>query len=452
MSTDESDSPYDPPESSPSPEGTSGAPQRPLAVFSWVLFDFANSPFPTLVLTFVFATWFTRGIVGDEVAGQSIWGLVVAISGILVALISPMMGAIADRGGYKREFLIGNVIVACLATAGLYWAGAPGQVWAASLMFILANVCYELSLVFYNAFLPDLNRPDQAGRISGNGYALGYIGGLACLALALVMFVMPDPPWFGFSTEAGENIRATNFLVAIWFIVFAIPQFLFVQEPDRVRVPLDRAVLTESFSQLFRTFKEIREYREVARFLLARLLYNDGLVTAFAFGAIYAQGEFGFAADELLIFGIVLNVASGVGSFVMGYIDDRFGGKLTVQISIVGLLIASIVAVVAPKAYPSVFWAGAILLGLFVGPNQSASRSLMSRMVPASKENEFFGFFAFSGKATSFIGPLALSVLTALFNQRAGMAAVVVLLVAGMAVLHGVDEDAGIAAAKRDPG
>ena len=208
--------------------------------------------------------------------------------------------------------------------------------------------------------------------------------------------------------------------------------------------------MREGVARLRSTFHEIRNYRQVVRFLLARLLYNDGLITAFSFGAIYAQGTFGFSAEELLYFGIVLNVAAGVGSFAMGFLDDRVGGKLTVQVSIVGLLVASIFAVLAPNR--TLFWVSALLLGLFVGPNQSASRSLMSRMVPDDKENEFFGFFAFSGKATSFVGPLALAVLNSLFNQRTGMAAIVVLLLAGFAVLWGLDEEEGISMAKRSEG
>ncbi len=426
-------------------------PASPLAVASWVLYDFANSAFPTLVVTFVFATWFTAGVVGDDVTGTSIWGNVVALSGVLVALLSPIMGAVADRGGYKREFLIGTVVVCVLATAGLYWAGQPGYVWTASIVFVIANVAFEMGLVFYNAFLPDLNRPAQTGRISGYGYALGYVGGLLCLGLALVGFVMPEQPWLGLSTEAGQNVRATNLLVAGWFLVFALPQFLFVQETQRRTTPVGGNVVADSFAQLRDTFREVQEYRQVVRFLIARLLYNDGLVTVFAFGAIYAQGTFGFTTEEVLGFGVALNVSAGLGSFVMGFLDDRIGGKRTVMISIVGLLLCTLAAVVAPSK--TAFWISSMVLGLFVGPNQSSSRSLMSRLVPESKENEFFGFFAFSGKATSFIGPLAMGWLTWAFaTQRAGVLAVAGLLLAGLVALYYVDEDEGIAAAKAAPG
>ena len=419
------------------------SPASPLAVFSWVLYDFANSPFVTLVVTFIFATWFTSGVVGDEIRGTTIWGNVVAASGVIIALLSPLFGAIADRGGYKREFLIGSVVLCCIATSALYWTSLPGMVWPAAITFLAANVLFEMGLVFYNAFLPDLNRPEQMGRISGNGYALGYIGGLACLAVALVGFIQPEQPWFGLSSEAGQNVRATNLLVAVWFIVFALPQFLYVKEAEGRLTPRGGNLLQESFGQLAATFREVRSYRQIVRFLIARLLYNDGLVTVFAFGAIYATGTFGFTTVEVLYFGAALNVTAGIGSFAMGYLDDRIGGKRTVMISIVGLLVATMLAVVAPNK--AVFWAASLLLGIFVGPNQSASRSLMGRLVPRDKENEFFGFFAFSGKATSFIGPLAMAWLTAAFqSQRAGVAAIAVLLLAGLVTLSTLDEEEGL--------
>ena len=423
-------------------ETASKEPASGLAVFSWVLYDVANSPFSTLVVTFIFATWFTAGVVGDSTLGTTIWGNVMAASGITIAMLSPVVGAIADRGGYKREFLIGTVLICVVATTALYWA-TPGRIAYAAGVFLVANVFFELSLVFYNAFLPDLNRPAEMGRISGYGYALGYVGGLVVLGIALVGFVMPEQPWFGLSTEAGENVRATNILVAVWFLVFSIPHFLFVRETQTRATPAGGNVVGDSFKQLAATFQEIREYRQVARFLLARLLYNDGLVTMFAFGAIYAQGTFGFDTQEILVFGAALNVTAAAGAFAMGYLDDRIGGKRTVIISIIGLIVSTVFVVIAWDR--TVFWIASLFLGIFVGPNQSASRSLMGRIVPPDKENEFFGFFAFSGKVTSFIGPLAMAWLTAAFSsQRAGAAAVVVLLVVGLIALLYVDEEEGI--------
>jgi len=217
--------------------------------------------------------------------------------------------------------------------------------------------------------------------------------------------------------------------------------------------------------QIKSTFRDVRQYREMAKFLIARLIYNDGLITVFAFGGIYAAGTFGFSFQDILIFGIVLNVAAGIGAFMMGFLDDMIGGKSTIQISNIGLIVACIIAVSAPDrdlftitlpiigpmmiTGKSMFWLSGILIGIFSGPNQSASRSLMARFVPKDRENEFFGFFAFSGKATAFMGPFLLGVLTQIFeSQRYGIAVVILFLMVGFILLRSVDEDAGIAASQ----
>ena len=309
------------------------------------------------------------------------------------------------------------------------------------MLVVIANVAFEFATVFYNAFLPDMAPPGRIGRFRASAWGLGYFGGLLALAFALVALVQPETPWFGFSTENGENIRATNLLVAAWFLVFSVPLLLWVPE-DKSRVSVSGRVFKDAFVQLRRTFSEIRKYRQMVRFLVARLIYNDGLVTVFAFGGIYAAGTFGFSFEQVLLFGIVINVAAGLGAAAMGVLDDKIGGKRTIIISLVGLIAASLLAVLATSALW--FWIAGILLGVFVGPNQAASRSLMGRFVPHEMENEFFGFFAFSGKLTAFIGPLLLGVLTDVSgSQRVGISIVIVLFVLGLLLLLPVDERAG---------
>ncbi len=415
-------------------------------VWSWALYDFANSPFTTLVVTFVYATYFTQVIAANEERGTVLWSRAVALTAIAVALLSPFLGALADRGGYRKLFLLISTAVCVVGSAALYWV-EPGRAVTALLFFVLANVAFEMGMVFYNAFLPDIATPGRIGRVSGYGWALGYGGGLVALVVALVALVQPEVPWFGFARDNGENIRATNLLVAGWFVVFSLPLFFWVHE-DKSRVSLGGNVVAEAYDQLRGTFGEIRRYRQVVRLLLARVLYNDGLVTVFAFGGIYAAGTFDFSFEEILVFGIVLNATAGAGAFILGFLDDRLGGKRTLTISLWGLIAASSLAVVAPDK--TTFWVAGIVVGIFSGPNQSASRSLLGRFVPPEKENEFFGFFAFSGKATAFLGPFLLGVLTAAFgSQRAGISIVVLLLVAGLVVLRGVDEEEGIRVAAR---
>ena len=410
------------------------------------MYDFANSAFTTLVVTFIYSTYFVKSLASSEIIGTTLWSRGVTFSAIAVALVSPLAGALADRGGYRKSFLLVTTIIAVVATTVLYTA-TPGQVMKALLWFAIANFAFEMGNVFYNAFLPDIAPREYIGRISGYGWGLGYIGGLLAMGIAMVGFVSAETPWFGFTKEAGANIRATNLLVAVWFAFFSIPIFLWVRE-KKAPVTQVRGLLAASYRQLTRTFREARQYREIIKLLIARLVYNDGLITIFAFGGIYAAGTFGFTFTEIMIFGIVLNVAAGIGAFVMGFFDDLLGGKRTIQISLVFLIVATLLAIFTHSK--TVFWVSGIMVGFFAGPNQSASRSLLGRFVPPEKENEFFGLFAFSGKATAFLGPLALGELTRVFHsQRAGVSIVAVLFVAGIVLLKWVDEKEGIRAAGR---
>lgn len=416
------------------------------AVWSWAFYDFANSAFATLVITFVYGTYFTQAIAPDAITGTALWSRAVTVTALIVAFCAPFLGALADRGGYRKRFVMIFTLVCVIATASLYRV-LPGEIYAALVLVVIANVAFEFAEVFYNAFLADIAPPERIGRVSGYGWGLGYVGGLLALVLALVGFVQPDVPWFGFSTEAGENVRATNLLVAGWFLVFSLPLFMWVAE-DKSRVSVAGRVLADTVTQLVGTFRHLRRYRQIVRFLLARLIYNDGLVTIFAFGGIYAAETFGFSLEEVLLFGIALNIAAGGGALLMGHVDDLIGGKRTILLSLVGLIIATIIALLATTKLW--FWVAGLLIGLFVGPNQAASRSLMGRFVPPEAENELFGFFAFSGKLTAFIGPFLLGTITqATGSQRLGVSVVLGLFILGLAIMSTVDEQEGIAVAGR---
>jgi UMF1 family MFS transporter len=415
----------------------------PKVVWSWAFYDFANSAFTTLVVTFIYATYFTKAMAPDEIIGTAWWSRAVALSAILIAVLSPLMGAIADQGGARKRFLAVSTAVCVLATAALAFIapGDTGTVVLALTLFVVANIAFEMSSLFNSAFLPSIASPERIGRVSGYGWGLGYVGGLLCLVVALVGFVQPEVPWFGMTTEGGWNVRATNLLVAAWFLLFSLPMFLNVPERRATHAKVD---VLGAFRGLAQTLRDVQRYREIVKFLAARLIYNDGLVTIFAFGGIYAAGTFGFTISEVILFGIVLNVASGLGAIAFGWVDDKLGGRNTILITLVALIIASLMAVLAPtRAW---FWAAGILVGIFVGPNQSASRSLMGRLVPEKHETEFFGFFAFSGKATAFLGPLLLGVVTKLFDsQRAGVATVIAFFAVGGVILLTVDEKRGMA-------
>ena len=449
-------------------------------IISWMMYDFANSSFANNVITFIYATFFTKVIVENEIVGTTLWSRGVGIIMLVVALLSPPLGALADQGGYRKRFLIFFTFLAVIFTALLYFP-QQGQVTFAIAIYIIACICFEMGTVFYNAFLPDIAPPERIGRISGQAWGVGYFGGLLSMAILMVGFVSAETPWFGLSKETHEHIRATNIGVAIWFAIFSLPAFFYLPEPP-ARQTGDKLSLAASYRRILQTFRELQRYREIFKLLLARLVYNDGLVTVFAFGGIYAAGTYGFTFEEVLFFGIIINIAAGIGAWCFGYLDDRLGGKLTIQITLIGFIIGSVIAVlpheifqlwiefafwdtgrliglfVDPNQSASVsaiqsfifdkkfqFWIAGILVGLFAGPNQSASRSLMGRFIPKNKETEFYGFYAFSGKATAFLGPLLMGIITQAFqSQRIGMATVGLFFIIGSILLRTVDEQKGI--------
>jgi len=421
-------------------QATRAQPRRTLA--AWAMFDWANSAFATLVVTFVYATYFTTAIAADEVTGTAQWSRAVGLSGVLVAVLAPPLGALADRSGRRLTCLGMCTLVCCVASAGLTGVH-PDWVWAGLIalsLFVVANVAFELSTVFYNAFLPELVPAERVGRLSGWAWGLGYAGGLLSLVLALVVLAR-EQPLFGISTEAGFNYRAVCLLAAGWFALFSLPLFVFApRRPSRGGSASPRM---GAYRELRHTFGRLRHYPDITRLLAARLLYNDGLITIFAFGGIYAAGTFGMSLPEVIQFGIALNVAAGIGAGVFGVVDDRLGGKRTILVTLVALTVFSLLAVWAPSV--GWLWLAGLSLGLFVGPNQSASRTLMSRFVPEQHAAAFFGLFAFSGKITTFAGPLLLGIVTqATGSQRLGVATVVGFFVLGGLLLLTVDERRGI--------
>ena len=407
-------------------------------IWSWCFYDFGNSAFTTLVITFIYSTYFTKAIAENEIDGTYLWSQAIAITAVIVSLLSPILGAIADKGGYRKIFLTLTTYMSIGATALLFFP-IKDQILFALILVVIANVNFELGGVFYNAYLPEIVSRKKIGRISGIGWGAGYLGGLLAMLVAMIGFVSADDPWFGLKIETGEHIRATNILVAAWFFIFTLPAILYLKEKKVESANRIGIVVLNSIQALKKTFQEIKIYKNTVRFLISRLIYNDGLVTIFAFGAIYASGTFGFTFNEIMIFGIVLNIAAGSGAFLMGYIDDVIGGKLTIQISLIGLMIAVLLAVFANSKL--LFWVSGIIVGLFAGPNQSASRSLMGRLTPPDKINEFYGFFAFSGKLTSFLGPMLLGIFTKYFSsQRYGVAVVFIFFFVGFLLMRNVNE------------
>ncbi|MBC6440601.1 MAG: MFS transporter [Rhodospirillales bacterium] len=408
-------------------------------LLAWCLFDWANSPTPTVVITFVFAPYFARGIVGDEAEGLALWSWGIAVSALIIAVLAPVTGAVADAAGRRKPWILVFTVLTVIATA-LLWFCAPAESWILPTLILVAlvNIGFETATVFYNAMLPDLADKRNIGRISGWSWGLGYAGGIACLTLALVVFIMADPAPFGLDKEASEPLRAVALLVALWLVVFGWP--LFVWTPDR---PAARAPLGDSvrcgMSRLAATARELRKHRVIVRFLIARLLYIDGLNTLFALGGVYAATAFAMDEEGVLTFAIALNITAGLGAAAFAWMDDIAGARKTLIVTLSCLMAVSLAILLVESALW--FWILGLVLGIFIGPVQSASRSLMARLAPPEMTGEMFGFFALSGKLTSFAGPLLVGIVAyATDSQRLGMAVIVVLMTLGLFVLLKVPE------------
>ncbi|HSM36736.1 MAG TPA: MFS transporter [Longimicrobiales bacterium] len=411
-------------------------------VTAWAMYDFACSAFTTIIVTFVFSKYYADVVVGDEIAGPIYWTRAINASALIVALVTPVLGAVADLAGRKKLFLAIVSVQSILFTVLLFWAG-PGDAVRAAVIFIIANVGFEAAQVFYNSLLLDITDRTTIGRVSGFGWGLGYIGGLLALVIALAMVRQ----WIPISEADNLNVRAIVLLVAAWYAAFMLPLFLVVREGPAQAPNMTAAGYARlGFRRVAETFGHLRTYREAAKLLVARLVYNDGLTTIFAMAAIYAGAAFGMPLEEFLILGIAINLAAGIGAYAFGFVDDRIGGKRTIVISLIVLTAA--VAAAATTESVTVFWIAGIVLGIMVGPNQSASRSLLSRMVPEQKQGEFFGFYAFSGKLSSILGPLAYGlVLGATESHRAAVGSVAAFFVVGLVLLLFVDEREGTARA-----
>jgi len=418
-------------------------------IFSWSIYDFANQPFTTITVTFIYSTFFTSTIfLGSEELGIAAWGKAITISSLIIAFLSPIMGAVADRGGYRKLFLIFWTWICIIFSFMLYFP-QPGDVFNALLFFCIANIGFEMGGVFLNAYLPEIAPKNKIGRISGYGWSFGYIGGLIALGACFLLFVIPENPINPLTgnvldKSSYQHIRIINVFIAIWFAIFSLPTFLFVNSHERIR-KLSNNIISNSFKEIKNTFNQIRNYKQIIRFLLARVVYNDAIITVIAFGGPYAYTQFGFDMDtngKLMIFGIVLNVFAGIGAFLFGFLDDYLGGKKTIQITNFGFIVALLIAFIAPVLENGefYFWIAGGLIGIFMGPNQAASRSLMGRLIPDNKENEFYGFFAFSGKATAFLGPLLFTVVVTLTGDiRLSLLMLAVLFFIGMLMLSSVE-------------
>jgi UMF1 family MFS transporter len=440
------------------------------AVMAWIFFDWAAQPYFTLITTFVFAPYFATHVASDPASGQALWGFATAAAGLLIALLSPLLGAIADASGRRKPWIAAFGALLVIGSASM-WIGRPGDPSVIPPLLIaygIATIGVEFATVFNNAMMPTLVPPDRIGRLSGTGWATGYVGGILSLILVLG-FLAASPetgrtlfglmPLFGLDPVTHQGDRITGPLTGVWFIIFVLPMFLLTPDyPSKLPV---RAALREGLLELRQTLSELPKRKSLAAFLLANMVYTDGLVSLFAFGGIYAAGTFGWNTIQIGTFGILLAIAGTFGAWIGGKLDDRLGPKRVIAGSLIILLLSVIWiltvdrdSVLLFKVAPPVPGGGLFaataervylvlgcLIGMAGGPLQAASRSLLIRMAPKDRIAQHFGLFALTGKVTSFVGPLLIGVVTAVTaSQKTGMAVLVVFFLAGLMLLRRVRE------------
>ena len=417
------------------------------AMVSWCLYDWANSAFPAVVSTFVFSVYFTKSVAESPITGSLYWSWTVTVAGLAIAILSPIAGAVADQTGRRKMWLVGFTLINVIACACLWFVEpTPDHVVRATLIYAIAATAFGLAMVFYDSMLGELATPASLGRLSGVGWAFGYFGGLFCLLIVLFGLVNADSAIVELDHDRGEHVRTAVVFVAAWYLVFSLPLFIMPGTRHGRQMAISDAIST-GLTTLMTTITGLRERPVLARFLLAQMFIADGLTTLILFGGVYAAGTFGFEISEILTFAIVLYITAGFGAAAFGWLDDRIGPKRVIMIAVAAILV--LVVGLALAATKTQFWILGATLGLFIGPAQAASRSLMTRLTPAQSAAEMFGLYTLAGKITVFIGPLLFGLLTDISGtQRAGLLIVMVFLVAGIVTLRPLAEPAAGSASR----
>ena len=399
-------------------------------LFNFALYDFANSAFTTIIITFIFSTYFAKQIAPNPVLGQSYWGWTIGFTGLLVALIGPLIGSFADKKNCT-EFFIKLFTIICIILTSFLWFSKPSEKYLLYTLIIvaLANFFYELSLIFYNSILKRISNHNNLGKSSGFSFALGYIGGILILIVCIKIFIDNDVLPFGLSKENSENIRATSIVVALWYLFFSIP-FLFSLK-KKIKNKIERS--SNNIKKIKNLFWD-KGLNNLGKFLLARMLYADGLNAIIIMGGIFAVGVFNLEIKDLLVLSVLMNITAFIGAIIGGYANDKFSSKSVIIFSLLGLIFSSaIILFIKTKIFFLIF---ASINGFFIGPIQSASRVFITKSIDKNNQASGFGLFALSGKLTSFIGPLLVSTLTYISNsQRIGFSAAIILLLIGLLVL-----------------
>ncbi|MFA6597975.1 MAG: MFS transporter [Ignavibacteriaceae bacterium] len=390
-----------------------------LKIFVWTLFDFANTSYSIIIVTFLYAVYFKQTVSEGKPIGDLYWSLGTSIAMLITAIISPVLGAIADYSAGKKRFLLFFTLQCIIATALLIFV-EKGNVLSGLILFIIANVGFEAGLVFYDAFLPEITIPKNYGRVSGYGFGMGYLGSLVCLALVYPFI------------QSGQ-IKITFLIAAVFFLIFSLPLFLKLHDNRKV-VEVPKSYLRIGFNRVFWTLKHIKNYKNLSLFLLSYFFYIEGVNTVIFFSGNYASTTLHFSNIELLIFFITVQTTAILGSVVLGIVADSIGQKKTIMISLVIWLMTILLAYYTQQK--EMFYVVGLLAGIAMGSSQSTSRSLMSKLTPDEKKTELFGFYSFFGKSSAILGPLVFGYISYITgNQRFAISSIAFFFLIGLLIL-----------------
>ncbi len=394
---------------------------------SFMLFDWGTSPIPTIHTTFIFSVYFVNSIAVDN--GTFFWACILGFSGFLTAILSPILGSFSDKKG-NRKFILFILTIFGFISTSLLWFALPGSEYLvfATVFSCLSILCMELIFVLYNSLLCKASDEKSYGQISGLSWCAGYLGGIASLIFCLLIFIFPENLPFGISKEHAGDVRACMLFISIWLLLFCLPLFFYVKEPKK------NPTQHNTFNYLNRGLKMIFKSKTLLRYFIARIFYFDALVTLFAFGGIYATKVFNFDKIEILYFAVLINISAALGALFGGYLDDKISPFKTIKLSLLGLVFSGLILIsIENKIF---FWMVSFFLGFFVGPLQSSSRVLLVKIVPENRGSQFFGIAIFSGKITSFLGPLIYGSLVMSFgSQKYGMFFVILLFLISYFIL-----------------
>ncbi len=400
-------------------------------IFAWTLFDFANTAFSVIIVTVIYSKYFSNYVTDGQ---KWLWGLAVSLSMVFAALLSPPLGAIADVSRNRKRFLLIFTLISVICTALMFFV-QKGDIILGFILFVLANIGFEAGLVFYDAFLPNLTAKKNFGRVSGYGFAMGYVGALA--VLLIVMMLLPEQT----SRDYYFYIRLSFIVAAGFFFFFSLPIFLFVSEP-KVFEPQKKDLIRKGINKSFKTLKAIfigKQYPSIKRFLLAFFLYNDAIITIIAFASIFAANTLKMNDEEIILFFVIVQSTAVVGSFIFGIVSDHIGPKKTIIITLYIWIAVIIGAFFVNTIFE--FYIIGLVAGMSIGSSQSCSRSLMALLTPKEREAEFFGFYdGLFGKSSAVVGPLFYGIISDLSGERIASLAIGIFFVAGLIFLSKLKE------------